>query len=169
MIHTEIPEGLGKRERGLLIAVRLQGIVASERDPLANLCNSMAFLYWTLGGVNWVGLYILREGDLVLGPFAGKPACSRIALGKGVCGTAAATGQTQLVPDVEQFPGHIACDDASRSELVLPIFAGEKLWGVLDLDSPELNRFDEEDVQNLSAVAGLLEPIIREWERSRKD
>ena len=163
MIHIEIPEGLSKRERCRFIAARMQGIIASEKDPLANLCNSMAFLYWTLGDVNWVGFYILRENELVLGPFAGKPACSRIAMGKGVCGTAAQSGEIQLVPDVEKFPGHIACDDASRSELVLPLFVDEKLYGVLDMDSPVLNRFDEEDARGISAIARMLEPLIKSW------
>ncbi|MGI6076245.1 MAG: GAF domain-containing protein [Pyramidobacter sp.] len=159
MIRTDIPEGLDKSQRCRLIAVRLQGIAASERDPLANLCNFMAALYWMMGKVNWVGLYIRRGDDLVLGPFCGKPACSRIAVGKGVCGTAAQSGCVQIVPDVHRFPGHIACDDASRSELVIPLFVRGKLWGVLDLDSPEAGRFDDEDRRGLEAVAAMVEKL----------
>ncbi len=159
MIHIEIPEGLTKAQRYRLIASRLGGIAASEADAMANLCNFMAYLFWTLGDVNWVGVYILRGADLVLGPFGGKPACSRIAPGKGVCGAAAVSGQVQLVPDVHAFPGHIACDDASRSELVFPLFVNGSLWGVLDMDSPSLNRFDEEDRRGMEPIVKMVESL----------
>ena len=157
MIPVEIPAQLTKGERYRLISARLAALAAAERDPLANLCNFMAYLYWTVGGVNWVGLYLLRDGELVLGPFAGKPACSRLPPGKGVCGAAVRAGKSQLVHDVRAFPGHIACDDASRSELVVPLTVGGRLWGVLDLDSPEPNRFDEEDQAALEKIAALVE------------
>lgn len=159
MFRTDIPEGLNKSQRCRLIAARLQGIAASEEDPLANLCNFMAALYWMMGKINWAGLYIRRGDDLVLGPFCGKPACPRVAPGKGVCGTAAQTGRVQIVPDVHRFPGHIACDDATESELVIPLFVGQKLWGVLDLDSPEAARFDDEDRRGLEPVAALVEKM----------
>jgi GAF domain-containing protein len=159
MISVEIPEGLDKVQRYRLISVRLQGIAASEKDSLACLCNFMAFLYWTMGDVSWVGLYIRRGGDLVLGPFCGKPACSRIAMGKGVCGTAAETQRVQIVPDVSRFPGHIACDSASRSEIVFPLFADGQLWGVLDIDSPVLGRFDESDKKGLEPAAEMIEKL----------
>ena len=160
MIRTDFPENLTKEQRYRLIFARLQGIAASEADALANLCNFMAYLYWTMGCVNWVGLYLLRDGALVLGPFAGKPACSRIAIGKGVCGAAAQSEQVQLVPDVHKFPGHIACDDASRSELVIPLFTDKKLRGVLDMDSPEAGRFDVEDQKWLEKIATLIEELL---------
>lgn len=157
MISVEIPEKLAKDERYRLIAARLAALAAAERDPLANLCNFMAYLYWTVGRVNWVGLYVLRGDELVLGPFAGKPACSRLAPGRGVCGTAVFAGKSQLVPDVRAFPGHVACDDASRSELAVPLSAGGRPWGVLDLDSPDLNRFDETDRAALEKIAAQIE------------
>ncbi len=159
MIHIEIPEGLSKAQRYRLIGARLGGIAASEQDALANLCNFMAYLYWTVGDVNWTGVYIMRGGDLVLGPFGGKPACSRIGPGKGVCGAAALSGQAQVVPDVHQFPGHIACDDASRSELVIPLFVNGELWGVLDMDSPSPNRFDDEDLKGMKSIANMVEAL----------
>ena len=159
MIHIDIPENLNKTQRYKLISARLAGIAASEKDALANLCNFTAFLYWTMGDVNWAGVYILREGELVLGPFGGKPACSRIPLDKGVCGACARTKQVQLVPDVNLFPGHIACDDASRSELVLPLFVDGALWGVLDIDSPSANRFDAEDQAGMEKIAKQVEAL----------
>ena len=159
MIHIDIPDDLSKAQRYRLISARLAGIAASEKDALANLCNFMAYLYWTMGNVNWAGVYILREGELVLGPFGGKPACSRIALDKGVCGACARTRTAQLVPDVHLFPGHIACDDASNSELVLPLFVSGELWGVLDIDSPTVNRFDAEDLAGMEKIARQVEEL----------
>lgn len=158
MISTEIPGGLtSKEDRLRFITSRLRALAAAEEDALANLCNFVAYMYCTLGDVNWVGLYIRRGDFLTLGPFAGKPACTRIAVGKGVCGACAAELKTQLVPDVEKFHGHIACDSSSRSEIVLPLFVNGRLWGVLDIDSPVLNRFDEADAEGLSAAARLIE------------
>ncbi|MDY3868410.1 MAG: GAF domain-containing protein [Pyramidobacter sp.] len=160
MIRIDISDKLTKTQRWTYIARRFDSLADAESDALAVLCNSMAFLYWTLGDVNWTGLYILRGSDLVLGSFAGKPACFRIPTGKGVCGQAAALSEVQLVPDVEQFPGHIACDNASRSELVMPLFAHGKLWGVLDMDSPVLGRFDAEDAAAAAEVCAVLERVI---------
>lgn len=126
-----------------------------EQDPIANAANTAALLFQTLPGLNWAGFYILRGDTLVLGPFQGKPACVRIPLGKGVCGTAAQKQQTLVVKDVHAFPGHIACDAASNSEIVIPIIKNGKLWGVLDIDSPLLARFDDTDRQFLQQVADL--------------
>lgn len=157
MISVNVPAKLTKGERYRLISGRLAGLASAEYDPLANLCNFMAYLYWTMGNVNWVGLYIMRENELVLGPFAGKPACPRLVPGKGVCGTAAVTGKTQLVPDVHVFPGHIACDSDSRSELAIPLSVDGRLWGVFDLDSPETGRFNETDRVALERIAAQIE------------
>lgn len=126
-----------------------------EQDPIANAANTAALLFQTLPGLNWAGFYILRGDTLVLGPFQGKPACVRIALGKGVCGTAAQKQQTLVVKDVHAFPGHIACDADSNSEIVVPVIKNGKLWGVLDIDSPLPARFDDTDRQFLQQVADL--------------
>ena len=128
-------------------------LLAGESDRIANAANFSALLYHTLPEVNWVGFYFFDGKELVVGPFQGKPACVRIALGKGVCGTAASTKQTQLVADVHAFPGHIACDSASESEIVVPMFDGHgHLIGVWDVDSPLLNRFDEDDRRGMEAL-----------------
>ena len=135
---------------------QLRALLAGERDFIANCANTAALLWHSLPDLNWAGVYRLVEGQLVLGPFQGKPACVRIKLGKGVCGTAAATLQTVRVPDVHQFPGHIACDLASRSEIVVPLVNNGQLLGVLDLDSPQLNRFDAADQAGLEKIAAVL-------------
>ena len=132
------------------------GLTADESDGVANMANVAALLWEFLPQVNWTGFYRVVAGELVLGPFAGRPACIRIAFGQGVCGAAAASGQTQLVPDVHAFPGHIACDAASRSELVAPVVRDGKVIAVIDLDSPEVARFDEEDAAGIEALARLL-------------
>ena len=134
----------------------LDALTAGERDAIANMANAAALLWEYLPDLNWAGFYRLVEGELVLGPFQGKAACIRIPVGKGVCGTAAATRETQVVADVHAFPGHIACDAASRSELVVPIVRGDVLIGVLDLDSPEPGRFDAEDARGCEALAAML-------------
>ncbi len=134
----------------------LDALTAGERDAVANMANAAALLWEYLPGLNWAGFYRLLDGELVLGPFQGKAACIRIPLGKGVCGTAAATRETQVVADVHAFPGHIACDAASRSELVVPIVRGDRLIGVLDLDSPEPGRFDAADAAGCEALAAML-------------
>ena len=131
----------------------LAALLAGEQDLLANAANTAALLFDALPEVNWAGFYFLKGGELVVGPFQGKPACVRIALGRGVCGTAAAERRTQLVPDVHAFPGHIACDAASRAEVVVPLLRGATLLGVLDIDSPRPGRFDADDVRGLEAIA----------------
>ena len=140
--------------RDLLSA--LDALTADESDAIANMANASALIWQYLPDLNWAGFYRLVGDELVLGPFQGKAACIRIALGKGVCGTAAATRTTQLVEDVHAFPGHIACDAASRSELVVPIVRDGVLLGVLDLDSPEPARFDGEDAAGCEALAAVL-------------
>lgn len=140
--------------RDLLSA--LDALTAGEPDAIANMANASALIWQYLPDLNWAGFYRLIDDELVLGPFQGKAACIRIPLGKGVCGTAAATRTTQLVEDVHAFPGHIACDAASRSELVVPIVADGVLIGVLDLDSPEPARFDAGDAAGCEALAALL-------------
>jgi GAF domain-containing protein len=134
----------------------LNGLIAGEPDLIANLANSAALLYHSLPDLNWAGFYLLKDGELVVGPFQGKPACVRIAIGKGVCGTAAAQRTTQVVRDVNQFPGHIACDAASNSEIVVPMIRNGEVIGVMDLDSPKLARFDEEDRKGLEAFVAAL-------------
>jgi L-methionine (R)-S-oxide reductase len=138
------------------IGVQLSGLFSDERNGLANAANMCALLYQMLPDVNWVGFYFMQGGELVLGPFQGKVACVRIPLGRGVCGTAAARREILVVPDVNEFPGHIACDAASRSEVVVPLVQAGRLLGVLDLDSPNLSRFDHEDRDGLQAAANLL-------------
>lgn len=130
-------------------------LVHGENDKIANAANLSALVYHALPDLNWVGFYFYDGNELVVGPFQGLPACVRIALGRGVCGTAAVTKQTQRIADVDAFPGHIPCDSASRSELVVPLYKGEQLVGVFDLDSPKLDRFNEVDQQHLEAVAGI--------------
>lgn len=152
MFVVEPSRAQTKSERYQELLAQASGLFAGERDGLANSANLSALLYQTLPGLNWVGFYFLRGEELVLGPFQGKVACVRIALGRGVCGTAAARRQTVVVPDVHAFPGHIACDAASRSEIVVPLLHGGALYGVLDLDSPEPARFDEDDAAGLGAL-----------------
>ncbi|MDP9007934.1 MAG: GAF domain-containing protein [Pseudomonadota bacterium] len=135
---------------------QLAGLFSGERNGLANTANMCALLYQMLPDVNWVGFYFLQGGELVLGPFQGKVACVRIAMGRGVCGTAAERREILVVPDVNEFPGHIACDAASRSEIVVPLVQNGRLLGVLDLDSPNLARFDDEDRDGLKASVDIL-------------
>ncbi|EMR05720.1 Free methionine-R-sulfoxide reductase [Bhargavaea cecembensis DSE10] len=140
-----------------LLCRQLDALLEDEPNVMANLANASALLNQFLDRTNWVGFYVMDgEDELVLGPFQGLPACVRIALGKGVCGTAAQTRQTQLVEDVHAFPGHIACDAASRSEVVVPIIVEDRVFGVLDIDSPELARFTEEDARGLEKFVEVL-------------
>jgi len=137
------------------LARDLTALLSGERDLIANAANTAALIYDALPDLNWAGFYLYKSGELVLGPFQGKPACVRIALGKGVCGTAAARRETVLVEDVHAFPGHIACDSASNSEIVVPLVQGTELLGVLDLDSPKLRRFGAADQRGLEALAQI--------------
>jgi L-methionine (R)-S-oxide reductase len=145
------------------LADQLAALVAGEPDLVANSANMAALLYHGLPEVNWAGFYFARESELVLGPFQGKPACMRIAWGKGVVGAAAARRTAILVPDVDQFPGHIACDAASRSELVVPLVAGGRVVAILDLDSPRLGRFDEEDRAGCERLVAVLLAHHPDW------
>ena len=142
-----------KPEQYAQLVAQARALIDGEPDRTANAANLSALIYHALPDLNWAGFYFYDGTELVVGPFQGLPACVRIALDKGVCGAAARTRQTQRVADVEAFPGHIACDAASRSELVVPLVKGDRLIGVLDLDSPRTNRFDEEDQQGLEAIA----------------
>ena len=137
------------------LARDLAALLEGERDLIANAANTAALLFGALPGLNWAGFYLYKSGELVLGPFQGKPACVRIAIGKGVCGTAAARRETVLVEDVHGFPGHIACDSASNSEVVIPLVRNGELLGVLDLDSPNLARFGSVDARGLERLAKI--------------
>ena len=143
-----------QRDANLIQTVR--ALLEGERDRIANLANCAALLWQELIDINWVGFYLLKGGELVLGPFQGKPACVRIAIGKGVCGTAAERRVAVVVPNVHEFSGHIVCDSASNSEIVVPLIKDGALLGVLDIDSPRLNRFGEEDRRTLEQVAEIL-------------
>ena len=149
------PETASKTEMYSNLASQLRSLLEGERDFIANAANVSSLLYHALPDLNWAGFYLLKEGELVLGPFQGKPACVRIAMGKGVCGTAAQQRQTILVDNVHEFPGHIACDSESNSEIVLPLVKDGELLGVLDLDSPLLGRFDEDDARGLNELADI--------------
>ena len=142
------------------VAQRLVALPDGVPYETANLANASALLWQHMADINWVGFYKMTDGLLVLGPFQGKPACVKIAVGKGVCGTAVAEDKTQLVYDVHDFPGHIACDSASNSEIVIPLHVGGEIWGVLDIDSPFVGRFTEEDRKGLETVAAVLERIL---------
>ena len=155
-MHTlAAAKGQTKGETYAELAAQLRALVEGEDDLIANAANFSALLFHTLPDLNWAGFYLLKGGGLVLGPFQGKPACVRIPLGSGVCGTAAAARRTVVVENVHEFPGHIACDSASNSEVVVPLVKGEELYGVLDLDSPSLGRFDEEDAQGLERLVEI--------------
>ena len=143
-----------ERYRQLLAAA--EALTESERDGIANMANIAALLWEYLPDLNWAGFYRMVEGELVLGPFVGRPACIRIPVGQGVCGAAAKTGETQLVEDVHAFPGHIACDAASESELVVPVVRDGLVVAVIDLDSPSKSRFDRDDADGIEALAALL-------------
>lgn len=150
------PSSVGEGLSGYsLLTAQLRALLAGERDFLANSAQFSAFIFQEINDLNWAGFYLYRGGELVLGPFQGKVACVRIALGKGVCGTAAAQRETVLVRDVHAFPGHIACDSASNSEIVMPIVVGDRLIGVFDIDSPSLARFSDADREGLEALLAI--------------
>ncbi|MFY0782565.1 GAF domain-containing protein [Peribacillus sp. RS7] len=155
MFNVEMYQG--KKEKNYeLVQKQLSALIEDETNRIANLSNAAALLNQFLDEINWVGFYLYEEGQLILGPFQGLPACVRIPMGKGVCGTSAATEKTLRIEDVHQFPGHIACDAASRSEIVIPLMKDGKLFGVLDIDSPVTDRFDEIDQQGLEKFAEIL-------------
>ena len=141
-------------------AAQLAALTENIPYEVANLANASALLWQEMKDINWVGFYKMEDGALVLGPFQGKPACIRIPVGQGVCGTAAAEDRVQLVYDVHQFPGHIACDGASNSEIVLPIHVNGRFWGVLDIDSPTVGRFTEADREGLEMIVAVLEHAL---------
>lgn len=147
---------MSKREHYVALTRSLVALLEGERDWIANLANTSALLAAELSDINWVGFYLLKDGELVLGPFQGKPACVRIAIGSGVCGMAAQRRESVLVPNVHEFEGHIACDNASNSELVVPLIRGSEVLGVLDVDSPKFARFDDEDRWGLEAIARIV-------------
>ena len=138
------------------LASQLSSLLAGERDPIANAANCASLLFHSLPDLNWAGFYFAKDGELVLGPFQGQPACVRIKIGQGVCGAGAAKCETVIVPNVHEFPGHIACDSASNSEIVVPLKKGARLIGVLDLDSPLFSRFDEADAVGLERLMRIL-------------
>lgn len=139
----------------------LEGLISEEPDWLANLSNAAALLWMLMDDINWAGFYVYKNGELVLGPFQGKPACTHIQIGKGVCGTAAEQRKTQLVKNVHEFPGHIACDSQSNSEIVIPLLIENKIVGVLDIDSPKLGRFDQTDKKYLEQFAEIVERYVK--------
>jgi L-methionine (R)-S-oxide reductase len=162
---TRNPHASKAQQYGELLA-QARSLMSDETDRIANSANFAALVYHSLADLNWAGFYFFDGAELVVGPFQGKPACVRIALGKGVCGTAAQTRQTQVVPDVHAFAGHIACDSASQSEIVVPLVADDgSLVGVWDVDSPSLNRFDEEDAKGMEALCTLFMALA--WKGSR--
>lgn len=148
-------ETVSKVEMYAHLQSQLRSLLASERDFIANAANLSSLLYYSLPDLNWAGFYLSKGEELVLGPFQGKPACVRIPIGKGVCGTAAEQRETILVDNVHDFPGHIACDSASNSEVVVPLLKHQRLLGVLDLDSPSFARFDDEDARGLNELAQI--------------
>jgi len=156
---TQSPPQDWQTDRDVLyatLAEELDALLTGESDPVANAANAAAAIYHSLPALNWAGFYFLHGEELVLGPFQGRPACVRIPLGRGVCGTAAAERRSVLVPDVQAFPGHIGCDTASRSELVVPLLSGDRLLGVLDLDSPLPARFDVHDQAGCEQLAAVV-------------
>lgn len=161
MHESSITADLPKNELYAQLAQELRSLIAGEPDFIANLANAAALLFHAMPDLNWAGFYLIRQGlkrgdELVVGPFQGKPACVRIPIGKGVCGTAAAQRATVIVTDVNQFPGHIACDAASNSEIVVPMIRRGELLGVLDIDSPRLARFDQQDRDGLEQFVAIL-------------
>jgi L-methionine (R)-S-oxide reductase len=155
MFEVKTTAGASKAEIYAELTTHLTGLLTDETNGLANAANTAALLFAGLGDVNWAGFYFMRDGGLVLGPFQGKVACVRLTLGRGVCGTAAQRRTTVVVDDVEKFPGHVACDHTSRSEIVVPLLKDGRLIGVLDVDSPRLARFDATDSAGLEKIAEI--------------
>ena len=149
-----------KQQHYAELTQQVASLVEGESDYIANMANISALLYWALKDVNWAGFYLLKDSELVLGPFHGQPACIRIPIGKGVCGTAVSQNSTQLVYDVHEFAGHIACDAASNSEVVIPVYANGEIFAVLDIDSPLIGRFDQTDVDGLQLIVDSLQASL---------
>lgn len=162
MEGTEITFSTDKKEMYEEVVIQLKGLMEDVPYLVANLSNASALLNQAMDRINWVGFYLMQDGKLVLGPFQGKTACIEIKVGRGVCGTAVAKNEIMRIEDVHEFPGHIACDAASKSEIVLPIHIGEEIVGVLDIDSPYVGRFDEVDQEGLKKVVFILEEM---WKR----
>ena len=160
MFDFKPDEALAKPELYRQLRDAAAALVDGETDAVANMANVAALMAEFIPTLNWAGFYRVMDGELVLGPFVGRPACIRIPLGQGVCGAAAKTGETQLVEDVHAFPGHIACDANSRSELVVPVMTGGKVAAIIDLDSPELARFDADDARGIEALAEALRDMF---------
>lgn len=163
MFDIKIFDGMTIESKLDTMISMLEGLMQDEKDDLTNVCNAAALINALIGRINWCGFYLIKNNQLVLGPFQGMPACTRIEIGKGVCGEAALKRKTILVKDVHKFPGHIACDAASNSEIVIPIVKDEKLYGVLDLDSKEFNRFSKVEQYYLEKSITILNKYIS-WE-----
>lgn len=161
MHNIHIDHSLAKPAAYEQLKCELAALIAGEPDWIANLANAAALIYHSLPNVNWAGFYLLKEDVLVVGPFQGQPACVRIPIGQGVCGTAAQQRRTLIVPNVHEFAGHIACDSASNAEIVVPMLQGQDVLGVLDIDSPTVARFDEEDREGLEGVVATLVASLR--------
>ena len=164
MFKLDAIKNMNREERLRYMIMLLKGQLSSEQDNLANISNATGIIMACIDNLNWAGFYIIRDKELILGPFQGLPACNRIAIGKGVCGTAVETREVQLVPDVHLFPGHIACDDASNSELAIPIIKENNVVGVLDLDSPIKNRFTELEAEYFVKFVEILNQYI-DWSK----
>jgi len=164
MIKLDVINKMTSEEKYKYMLILLEGQLSSEEDIYANISNATAIIYAIMDRLNWSGFYFIRNEELVLGPFQGKPACNRIAIGKGVCGTAVSTREIQRIANVHEFPGHIACDSASNSEIVIPIIKDDKVYGVLDIDSPELERFTELEEKYLVKFMEKLNKYIN-WEK----
>lgn len=164
MIKLDVINKMTSEEKYKYMLILLEGQLSSEEDIYANISNATAIIYAIMDRLNWSGFYFIRNEQLVLGPFQGKPACNRIAIGKGVCGTAVSTREIQRIANVHEFPGHIACDSASNSEIVIPIIKDDKVYGVLDIDSPELERFTELEEKYLVKFMEKLNKYIN-WEK----
>jgi len=154
---------LTKSESYKELELQTKGLLDGETDAIANAANLSGLLYHSLPDINWVGFYFHRGGELLVGPFQGKPACVHISIGRGVCGTAAEKRQTIIAPNVHEFPGHIACDSASNSEIVIPLLSGSRVLGVLDIDSPQFNRFDELDQHGLESIVAIFMKHTTVW------
>ncbi|HHV32498.1 GAF domain-containing protein [Caproiciproducens sp. LBM24188] len=162
--HSIYPQD--KTECYRLLYAQMKSMLDGETDVVANLANASALLKEALTSINWAGFYLIKNGELLLGPFQGKPACVHIAVGKGVCGTAVAQNRTQTVENVHEFPGHIACDCDSASEIVVPLRSRGEIVGVMDIDSPQVGRFDGEDTRWLEQIAGVIETACN-WPAER--